>query len=108
MSKEIPPKRSAQNEVEKRGPHPVNMRALRRLSIIEGQIRGIKRMIEDEKYCIDIMTQVSAVKAALGGVGKIMLRRHIEQCVTRAILNNGAQSREIIDELMDVLSKEEL
>jgi DNA-binding FrmR family transcriptional regulator len=101
-------KRTTQKENEKHGPHPVNTRALRRLSIIEGQIRGIKRMIEDEKYCIDIMTQVSAVKAALDGVGKMILRRHIEQCVTRAIRNDGAQSKEIIDELMDVLSKEEL
>jgi DNA-binding FrmR family transcriptional regulator len=92
---------------EKRGPHPVNLRALKRLSIIEGQIRGIKRMVEDEKYCIDILTQISAVRAALDGVGKLILRRHIEQCVSKAI-RNGEQSQEIIDELMEALSKEEL
>lgn len=107
------PKNTTSNELErgvseKHGPHPVNLRALRRLSIIEGQIRGIKRMVKEEKYCIDILTQISAVKAALNGVGKMILRRHIEQCVSNAIRNGGQQSKEIIDELMEALSKEVL
>jgi DNA-binding FrmR family transcriptional regulator len=65
-------------------------------------------MIEEEKYCIDILTQISAVRAALDGVGKMILRRHIEQCVSKAIRNGGEQSKEIIDELMEALSKEEI
>ena len=108
MSEKITSKELEKSANEKHGPHPVNLRALRRLSIIEGQIRGIKRMVEEEKYCIDILTQISAVRAALDGVGKTILRRHIEQCVSKAIRNGGEQSKEIIDELMEALSKEEL
>ncbi len=108
MPHEAAPKRVKADTTEKRGPHPVNTRALRRLSIIEGQIRGIRRMIEEEKYCIDILTQISAARAALNGVGKLILRRHIEQCFSKAIRNDGVQSTEMIDELMEVFSKEEL
>ncbi len=95
-------------QTEKKGPHPTNLAALRRLKIIEGQVKGIQRMVEDEKYCIDIVNQISAVRSALNNVGKLILRRHIDNCVTNAIRNDGENSREIIDELMQIFSKEEL
>ena len=65
------------NEVtdhEKHGPHPVNQKALWRLKNIEGQIRGLQRMVEEEKYCVDILTQISAVRAALNSVGMIYVK----------------------------------
>jgi len=93
---------------EKKGPHPINQAALRRLKIIEGQVKGIQRMVEEEKYCIDIVNQISAARSALNNVGKLILRRHIDNCVANAIRNNGENSREIIDELMQIFSKEDL
>ncbi len=91
------------------GPHPANENAIRRLRNIEGQVRGIGRMVEQEKYCVDILTQVSAVRAALNGVAMVVLKRHLEHCVTDA-LRSGKESRarEIIDELMDVLGKQQI
>ncbi len=97
-----------QSENEKRGPHPINQAAFRRLKIIEGQVKGIQRMVEEEKYCIDIVNQISAVKSALNNVGKLILRRHIDNCVANAIRNDGENSREIIDELMQIFAKEEV
>jgi DNA-binding FrmR family transcriptional regulator len=91
---------------EKRGPHPVNQRALRRLKNIEGQVRGLQRMVEEEKYCVDILTQISAVRAALHSAGMLILRRHVETCVSDAIESGGTERAQIIDELMSVLSKE--
>ncbi|MCD6121259.1 MAG: metal-sensitive transcriptional regulator [Spirochaetales bacterium] len=92
----------------KKGPHPINQRAVRRLKNIEGQVQGIMRMVEEEKYCVDILTQVSAVRAALNSVGMLILRRHIETCVTNAIKAGGEGKTEIIDELMGILSKARL
>ena len=91
---------------EKHGPHPVNRRALRRLKNIEGQVRGLQRMVEEEKYCIDILTQVSAVRAALHSAGMLILRRHVETCVSDAVDSGGMKRIEIIDELMSVITKE--
>ena len=64
-------------------------------------------MIDDEKYCVDIINQISAVRSALNNVGKLILRRHIDRCVTDAIKNNGQNSKEVIDELMAIFLKEE-
>ena len=96
------------NIFDKKGPHTTNKAALRRLSIIEGQVRGIQRMVDEEKYCIDIINQISAVRSALNNVGKLILRRHIDSCVTNAIQNNGENSKEVIDELMAIFSNEEI
>lgn len=97
-----------EEKTEKKGPHPINQAALRRLKIIEGQVRGIHRMVEEEQYCIDIVNQISAVRSALNNVGKLILRRHIDSCVTNAIRDGGEGSKEIIDELMQIFSKEDL
>ena len=56
--------------------------ARRRLAIIEGQLRGLSKMIEEKKYCIDVLTQISAIHEALRGVGKLVVRHHLETCVT--------------------------
>jgi DNA-binding FrmR family transcriptional regulator len=93
----------------KKGPSPANANALRRLKNIEGQVRGLQRMVEEEKYCIDILTQLSAVRAALNQVGMLVLRRHVEHCVADAIKStDGLASSRVIDELMLVLSRGEL
>ena len=97
-----------EERTEKKGPHPINQAALRRLKIIEGQVKGIQRMVEEEKYCIDIVNQISAVRSALNNVGKLILRRHIDNCVANAIRDGGEGSREILDELMQIFSKEDL
>ena len=79
---------------------------LKRLSRIEGQVRGLARMVEDDRYCIDIITQISAVRAALRRVEEDILRDHIAHCVEHAIISGNAdEQREKIAELMDVLAR---
>jgi len=79
---------------------------LKRLSRIEGQVRGLTRMVEEERYCIDIVTQISAVRAALRRVEEEILRDHISHCVEHAIVSgDAADQRRKVAELMDVLSR---
>ena len=79
---------------------------LKRLSRIEGQVRGLMRMVEEERYCIDIVTQIAAVRAALRRVEEEVLRDHISHCVEHAIVSgNAADQRRKIKEIMDVLSR---
>ena len=79
---------------------------LTRLRRIEGQVRGLQRMIEDERYCIDILTQVQAVRAALRKVEDEVLKDHVEHCVHNAIRGgNPAEQIEKVDELFRVLEK---
>ena len=75
---------------------------INRLSRIEGQIRGIKGMVEKDAYCTDILVQVSAVNAALNAFNKELLSNHIRTCVAQDIRNG---KDEIIDELVDTLQK---
>ncbi len=75
---------------------------LNRLSRIEGQVRGIKRMIDEDAYCIDILTQVSAVNAALNSFNKMLLAEHIKTCVKEDI---KAGNEETVDELVKVMQK---
>ena len=79
---------------------------LKRLSRIEGQVRGLSRMVEEDRYCIDIVTQIAAVRAALRRVEEEVLRDHITHCVEHAIVSgDAAEQRRKIAELMDVLSR---
>jgi CsoR family transcriptional regulator, copper-sensing transcriptional repressor len=79
---------------------------LTRLARIEGQVRGLSRMIEDDRYCIDIVTQIAAVRAALRRVEEEVLRDHIAHCVEHAIVSgNTAEQRRLVTELMDVLGR---
>ena len=78
----------------------------KRLSRIEGQVRGIARMVHEDRYCIDIVTQVSAVRAALRRLEEEILRDHIAHCVERAIASGSkADQRSKIEELMAVVSR---
>ncbi len=77
-----------------------------RLSKIAGQVEGIRRMVERERYCVDILLQIAAVQAALSRVGKLVLGAHVETCVSEAIRSGDeAERREKIDELMEVFSR---
>ena len=79
---------------------------LRRLGRIEGQVRGLARMVEDDRYCIDIVTQISAVRAALRRAEEEILRDHVAHCVEGAIVSgNRAEQRRKIAELMDVVTR---
>jgi CsoR family transcriptional regulator, copper-sensing transcriptional repressor len=80
--------------------------ALKRLGRIEGQVRGIARMVEEDRYCIDVVTQISAVRAALRKVEEEVLRDHVGHCVEHAIASGDkSEQRRKIAELMDVLSR---
>jgi CsoR family transcriptional regulator, copper-sensing transcriptional repressor len=77
---------------------------LKRLQRIEGQVRGLTRMVADDRYCIDVVTQVSAVRAALRAVEEEILRDHAATCVEHAIASgNKAEQRRKVAELMHVL-----
>ena len=80
--------------------------SLKRLKRIEGQVRGVARMVEDGRYCIDIVTQIGAVRAALRKVEEEVLRDHVGHCVEGAIASgNRSQQRRKIAELMDVFGR---
>lgn len=75
---------------------------LNRLSRIEGQVRGVKAMVERDAYCTDILTQVAAINAALNSFNKVLLANHIKTCVTQDIKDG---KEETVDELVTVLQK---
>lgn len=79
---------------------------LKRLSRIEGQVRGLSRMIGDDRYCIDIITQIAAVRAALRRAEEEILQDHVAHCVENAIASgNRAEQRRKIVELMNVITR---
>ena len=77
--------------------------ALGRLKRIGGQIGGIERMVDKERYCIDIVNQITAVKRALDQTALIIMKKHIETCVSEAIKKDNSQDK--IDELLDTVDK---
>ncbi|GMV26181.1 MAG: hypothetical protein AMXMBFR58_22120 [Phycisphaerae bacterium] len=79
-----------------------NLKQLRR---IEGQIRGIASMIEDERYCADIITQVSAVRESLHSVARNLMRNHIKHCAARAMSAGGKPRDDMVDELLKLVAK---
>ena len=81
---------------------------LKRLHRIEGQVRGLARMVEGDRYCIDIVTQIAAVRAALRRAEEEILRDHVAHCVEHAIAaGDKADQRRKIAELMDVVGRAE-
>jgi DNA-binding FrmR family transcriptional regulator len=79
---------------------------LKRLGRIEGQVRGLARMVEDDRYCIDVVTQISAVRAALRRLEEEVLRDHVAHCVEHAIAaGSKADQRQKVAELMDVIGR---
>ena len=81
----------------------VKAESVERLKKIEGQVRGVARMVENEKYCIDIINQIAAAKNALDGVARIIMKKHVESCITQAILEGRAEDK--IEELIAAVYK---
>ena len=79
---------------------------LQRLNRIEGQVRGLKRMVEEDTYCVDVMTQIASVHEALRGAGKVLMRNHLQHCVTDALRADDAdRASRTYAELMDLIYK---
>jgi DNA-binding FrmR family transcriptional regulator len=84
----------------------VKTSCLKRLSRIEGQVRGLARMVEGDRYCIDVVTQIAAVRAALRGLEEEILKDHVATCVEHAITSGSkAEQRRKVAELIDVLGR---
>jgi len=83
--------------------HKDNLVALRR---IEGQVRGVQRMIENRKYCIDILNQIHAVKGALGRVEEKILKKHFQHCVTEAVKGTSEkEKKQKLDEILKLIQQ---
>jgi len=79
---------------------------LRRLRRLEGQIRGLQRMVEEDRYCTDILTQVSSVQEALRSVARALMRNHLSHCATQAIRTGSTEERQAMyDELLELIYK---
>jgi DNA-binding FrmR family transcriptional regulator len=78
---------------------------LNRLRRIEGQVRGLQRMVEGDRYCPDILTQLSSVQEALRAVGRELMRNHLRHCATTAIRSGGAAAEAMYDELLSLMDK---
>lgn len=78
-------------------------RNIKRLRRIEGQIRGLQRMVEEDRYCADIMTQIASVHEALRSVGKELMRNHLRHCAAAAIRAGEAEAEAMYDELIDLM-----
>jgi CsoR family transcriptional regulator, copper-sensing transcriptional repressor len=81
----------------------VRARNLRRLRRIEGQVRGLQRMVEEERYCADVMTQISSVHEALRAVGRELMRNHLRHCAATAIQEGGEEAEAMYDELVELM-----
>jgi DNA-binding FrmR family transcriptional regulator len=78
-------------------------RNIKRLRRIEGQVRGLQKMVEEDRYCADILTQISSVHEALRGVGRELMRNHLKHCATSAIKAGPEQAEPMYDELIDLM-----
>lgn len=80
-------------------------RNLKRLRRIEGQVRGLQRMVEEDRYCADILTQISSVQEALRSVGRELMRNHLKHCAASAIRAGADEAEAMYDELIDIMYK---
>ncbi len=80
-------------------------RNLKRLRRIEGQVRGLQKMVEDDRYCADILTQISSVQEALRAVGRELMRNHLKHCATKAIKTGPEEAEGMYDELIELIYK---
>ena len=78
---------------------------LRRLRRIEGQVRGLQKMVEEDRYCADIITQVASVQEALRGVGRELMRNHLKHCAAAAFKQGDAKADAMYDELLELVYK---
>ena len=81
----------------------IKERNLKRLRRIEGQVRGLQKMVEEDRYCADIMTQISSVHEALRAVGRELMRNHLRHCTAEAVRSGEARAEEIYDELLELI-----
>jgi DNA-binding FrmR family transcriptional regulator len=85
---------------------PVREKAVRRLKSIEGQVRGLQRMLEEDRYCIEILTQIASAQEALRATSKLILRNYLETCATNNIVSGDQNKKEkTYDELMEMMYK---
>jgi DNA-binding FrmR family transcriptional regulator len=84
---------------------PVKDRAVTRLRRIEGQVRGLQRMVADERYCADVLAQIASVQEALRGVSRELLRNHLRHCATSAILEGEREAEAMYDEIVELFHK---
>ena len=80
-------------------------RTTKRLRRIEGQVRGLQKMVEEERYCADILVQMSSVHEALRGVARELLRNHLKHCAATAIRSGDAEAEAMYDELVELVYK---
>lgn len=80
-------------------------RNIKRLRRIEGQVRGLQKMVEEDRYCADIMIQISSVNEALRNVGKELMRNHLRHCAAAAIRSGGDEADAMYDEIIDLIYK---
>ena len=80
-------------------------RNLKRLRRIEGQVRGLQKMVDDDRYCADIMTQISSVHEALRAVGRELMRNHLKHCATAEIRSGNGEAEPMYDELIEMMYK---
>jgi DNA-binding FrmR family transcriptional regulator len=83
----------------------IKARNLRRLRRIEGQVRGLQKMVDEDRYCADILTQISSVHEALRAVGRELMRNHLKHCATAAIKHGDGKADEMYDELVEMMYK---
>jgi CsoR family transcriptional regulator, copper-sensing transcriptional repressor len=81
----------------------IKARNLKRLRRIEGQVRGLQKMIDDDRYCADVMTQIGSVHEALRAVGQELMRNHLRHCATSAIRAGSDDAESMYDELIDMM-----
>jgi len=81
----------------------IKARNLKRLRRIEGQVRGLQRMVQEDRYCADVMTQIASVHEALRGVGRELMRNHLRHCATTAIKAGADDAEAMYDELVELM-----
>lgn len=81
----------------------LKQRNLARLKKIEGQVRGLARMVEEDRYCADIMTQIASTREALRAVGRELMRHHLRHCATHAVRSGEAKAEAMYDELLALM-----
>jgi DNA-binding FrmR family transcriptional regulator len=91
------PRKAKPNDAE------IKARNLIRLRRIEGQVRGLQKMVDGDRYCADILTQISSVQEALRGVSRELMRNHLKHCATGAIRTGGQEADQMYDELIDLM-----
>jgi DNA-binding FrmR family transcriptional regulator len=81
----------------------IKERNLKRLRRIEGQVRGLQRMVEEDRYCADILTQISSVHEALRSTGRELMRNHLRHCVAAAVQAGPESAEQVYDELIELM-----